>query len=190
MKFDKKKTIELIVCVVIIAIAIALGIIQKEEIITLLNKSIVENINEKDIKIAENPSKKTYEVLRVIDGDTIQIEYNGAKERVRLIGIDTPESVHPDETKNNENGKLASEYTKSLLEGKKISLEFDAGERDKYGRLLAYVYLDGEMINKKLLADGYAQLETVPPNVKYVKEFTEILKEAKKAKRGLWKDNI
>ena len=96
--------------------------------------------------------------------------------------------MHPDETKNTENGKKASEYTKNLLEGKSVSLEFDVEERDQYGRLLAYVYLDGEMINKKLLADGYAQLETVPPNVKYVDEFTKILKEAKESKRGLWAD--
>ena len=175
----KQKKIKIIVSTIIMILALVFGIKVAE---------LVENPFAEEIKIAENSSEKLYEVLKVVDGDTIQIEFNGKKERVRLIGIDTPESVHPDETKNTENGKKASEYTKLLLEGKSVSLEFDVEERDKYGRLLAYVYLDKEMINKKLLADGYAQLETVPPNVKYVDEFTTVLEEAKKEKRGLWNE--
>ncbi len=185
MKSKKKKIIKLLVCIAIIAIASVFGIISKEEVLALLSKSIVENVSQNATKTAE--SKKVYEIIKVVDGDTIQIKYNGKKERVRLIGIDTPESVHPDEEKNTEYGKMASEYTKSLLEGKKVSLEFDVEKRDKYDRLLAYVYLDGEMVNKKLLAEGYARLETVPPNVKYVEEFKDALKNAKEAKKGLWK---
>lgn len=129
-----------------------------------------------------------YEVLRVIDGDTILISYNGIKEKVRLIGIDTPESVHPDENRNVEFGKTASDYTKSKLEGKEVSLEFDVQERDKYGRLLAYVYLDGIMFNKTLLKEGYAKLATYPPNVKYVEEFTKIQEKARENKVGIWND--
>lgn len=123
---------------------------------------------------AEKPSEASYKVLRVVDGDTIEVDFNGVEEKVRMIGIDTPESVHPDSDKNTEAGITASEYTKSMLEGKYVTLEFDVQERDMYGRLLAYVYLDGVMFNETLLEEGYAELATYPPNVKYVDRFTEI----------------
>ena len=189
-----KKIVQLILMVIFIMISVIMGFTLKDNILTgneveneTQNEDKIANIiTHEDEKPVENPSEELYEIKKVVDGDTIQIRFNGKKERLRLIGIDTPESVHPDETKNTENGELASEYTKSLLTGKSVNLEFDVEERDQYGRLLAYVYLDGEMINKKLIRDGYAQLETVPPNVKYVEEFTALLKEAKEAKRGLW----
>ena len=114
----------------------------------------------------------TYKVIRVVDGDTFKINYNGKEESVRLIGIDTPESVHPDASKNVVEGKSASDYAKNLLEGKDITLEFDVQERDHYGRLLAYAYFGGTMVNKLLLQEGYAQVSTYPPNIKYVAEFT------------------
>lgn len=119
-------------------------------------------------------SDRLYTVLRAVDGDTLEIDFEGTKEKVRLIGIDTPESVHPDEDRNTEEGKTASEYTASIVEGKSIELEFDVQQRDKYGRLLAYVYVDGIMLNKTLLCDGYAVVSTYPPNVKYVDEFKAI----------------
>ena len=115
-----------------------------------------------------------YKVIRVVDGDTFVIDYNGKEEKVRLIGIDTPESVHPDADRNSAAGITASDYTKSLLQGKSVELEFDVQERDKYGRLLAYAYVDGYMLNKKLLEDGYAVVSTYPPNVKYAEEFKAI----------------
>ncbi len=193
MKLKKKQKQQLIKFAILFAVvilALLFGIISKEDIIAAISENLVENKTENNTKTAEkpieNPSNETYEVLKVVDGDTIQIDFNGTKEKVRLIGIDTPESVHPDEAKNTENGKIASEYTKSILTGKRVKLELDVQERDKYGRILAYVYLDGQMVNKKLLADGYAQVATFPPNVKYVEEFKEIQKEAKEAKRGLW----
>jgi len=114
-------------------------------------------------------------VLRVVDGDTIVVNYNGVEEKVRLIGVDTPESVHPDSDRNTEAGVLASDYTKEKLEGRQVELEFDVQQRDVYGRLLAYVYVDGVMFNKTLLEDGVANLATYPPNVKYVEEFTAIV---------------
>ncbi|MBR6689644.1 MAG: thermonuclease family protein [Clostridia bacterium] len=126
------------------------------------------------------------EVVRVVDGDTIVVDFNGKDEKVRLIGVDTPESVHADETKNTKEGILVSDYTKSKLTGKKVKLEFDVQERDKYGRLLAYVYIDGEMYNKHLLEIGYAKIATYPPNVKYVEDFKEIQKQARENKVGLW----
>lgn len=123
---------------------------------------------------ADPSGQTTYPVLRVVDGDTFVINYNGTEEKVRLIGIDTPESVHPDAERNSAAGITASDYTKSLLEGKSVTLEFDVQERDTYGRLLAYVYVDGYMLNKKLLEEGYAVMATYPPNVKYVEEFQAI----------------
>jgi len=130
-----------------------------------------------------------YKVTRVVDGDTIIVDVNGTKERIRLIGVDTPESVHPDANKNTEYGKIASEYTKSILEGKSVYLEYDVEERDRYGRVLAYVYLDGEMFNKTLLSEGHAVIATFPPNVKYVDDFVELQKIARAEGKGLWAES-
>ena len=127
---------------------------------------------------SEEVKANTYRVVRVVDGDTFVVDFNGTEEKVRLIGIDTAESVHPDASKNTAAGVTASEYTKSLLTGKSVELEFDVQQRDKYGRLLAYAYLDGYMLNKKLLEDGYAVVATYPPNVKYVDEFKAISKQS------------
>lgn len=120
-------------------------------------------------------SSKLYTVTRVVDGDTIVVDIDGTAETVRLIGVDTPESVHPDADKNTEAGVAASDYTKAALEGKEVELELDVQERDKYGRLLAYVYLDGVMYNKTLLEEGIADIATYPPNVKYVDDFKTIV---------------
>ena len=108
----------------------------------------------------------------VIDGDTfIFQDETGAEYKVRLIGVDAPESVHRDESKNTEEGRLASEYTRRALENKTVALEFDVEKEDKYGRLLAYVWLDDALFNKQLLNDGFAYLMTIPPNVKYIDVF-------------------
>lgn len=147
------------------------------------------NPNSKTVIIISNTtamSSTTYKVTRVVDGDTIKVNFNGKEESLRLIGIDTPESVHPDASRNVLEGRIASDYTKTLLEGKDIELEFDAEERDKYGRLLAYVYINGIMVNKLLLKEGYAQVSTYPPNVKYVDEFNQIQRIARENNKGLW----
>ncbi len=94
--------------------------------------------------------------------DTIIIDYNGKEERVRLIGVDTPESVHPNAEKNTEFGKTCFLILlKQYLENKYVKIELDVQERDKYGRLLAYVYLDDIMYNKTLLQKGYAKIATL-----------------------------
>ncbi|MEE0880383.1 MAG: thermonuclease family protein [Turicibacter sp.] len=122
---------------------------------------------------------------RVVDGDTIiVINKNKEELRVRLIGIDTPESVHPDADKNTAEGQLASDYTKSQLKnGQTLYLEFDEEHQDKYGRNLAYVWLDNQvnsnniediaknMYNAKLIVDGYAVAKRFPPNTKYAEIF-------------------
>jgi len=137
-------------------------------------------------------------VRRVIDGDTLQLE-NG--ERVRLIGIDTPEmhtsdKLYRDSQRSGEDiraiqklGQRAYEFTKKLVEGKRVSLEFDVERQDKYGRLLAYVYLkkDGTFVNAQIVQEGYASLMTIPPNVKYADLFLKLYQEARKNRRGLWR---
>ena len=127
-----------------------------------------------------------YKVLRVIDGDTIEIDYKGTKETVRLIGVDTPESVHPDASKNTEFGEIASNFTKTQLLDKHIKLEFDVSERDKYGRLLGYVWYDEVLFNEYLVEQGYARVATYPPDVKYVERFLAAQERAREAKLGLW----
>lgn len=126
-------------------------------------------------------------VSRVVDGDTVEVTLSdGTKEKVRLIGMDTPETVHPTKPVQSY-GPEASDYTKAQLTGKEVVLEYDVEERDKYGRLLAYVYLpSGTMFNATLVDEGYAQLATFPPNVRYVGLFRTLQTEARTAAVGLW----
>lgn len=141
----------------------------------------------------ESVIEKTYEytVVRVIDGDTVEIEMEaGNTEKLRFIGVDTPESVAYDENKNCSYGKVASEYTSKLLTGKRIKVEYDEDPRDDYARLLGYVYLDDEMINKKLVLEGYAVAKQYPPNTKYAELFEAAQIEAEKNKNGMWADDV
>ncbi len=129
-------------------------------------------------------------VLRVVDGDTLQIQFDGQKERLRLIGVDTPETVAPDRPVEHY-GKEASDYTRQNLENKTIYMEFDVQERDKYGRLLAYVWTEPDpafekSFNARLIYEGYAQVMTVPPNIKYKDELLILEESARKNNRGLW----
>jgi len=167
-----------------ILIAMVILFLEKTQVIDIKDYITITDEQALDEDIL-NPND-TYEVVRVVDGDTFVIEYEGKQEKVRLIGIDTPESVHPDEEKNTEFGDEVSNYSKNILTGKEVLLEFDVEKRDKYGRLLAYVYLDGQMYNKILLEKGYAKIATYPPNVKYVEDFTKLQKEARENKQGLW----
>jgi micrococcal nuclease len=129
-----------------------------------------------------------YIVGRVFDGDTIFVLTDDTGVRVRLIGIDTPESVHRDGGKNTEYGKIASEYTCNLLEGKEVYLEYDADIYDDYDRTLAYVYLDDKttMVNRLLLQNGHAVTMTITPNTKYADEFYKLQSAARDAGVGLW----
>jgi micrococcal nuclease len=130
--------------------------------------------------------EKEYVVTRVVDGDTILIDLDGTEERVRLIGVDTPESVHPNDEKNVPYGEIAAAFTRERLEGKRVRIELDAQERDRYGRLLAYVYTDDGMFNETLLSEGHAQIDTYPPNVRYVEAFALLQKDARARGVGLW----
>ena len=148
-----------------------------------------------------NAQQKTT-VTRIIDGDMIQVLYGGREKRVRLIGIDAPESrvnskakkdkyadmSEPDLKTIIEMGKKAKAYVNGLIKrGDFITIEFDVQEMDKYGRLLGYVYLsNGKMLNEEIVKAGYADIMTLPPNVKYKDRLLEAYQEAEKDKRGLW----
>ena len=129
-----------------------------------------------------------YDVTKITDGDTIHLSMDGRDETVRLIGINTPETVDPRRAVECF-GKEASERMKEIAKGKIVRLEYDDSQsvRDTYGRLLAYVYLeDGEMINRKMVAEGYAYEYTYLTPYKYQKDFRELQRLAQSAKRGLW----
>ena len=127
------------------------------------------------------------QVLRVVDGDTIIARVAGRRERIRYIGIDTPESVKPD-TPVQCFALAASRRNKRLIGGRKVTLRFDVERRDRYGRLLAYVYRDpdGLFVNADLVRGGYAVPMTIPPNVRHSAEFARLAREARRAGRGLW----
>lgn len=125
-----------------------------------------------------------------MDGDTFWvIKSNGKEEKIRLIGINTPESRNTGRTQVEYFGKEASTYVKSLLSGRRVRLEYDVGRYDRYKRTLAYAFLeDGTFLNALLVKEGYANVATYPPNVKYVELFTKLEREARNNKRGLWRD--
>ena len=196
MKLNKKTKKMLIsaTCLILTVICAKSGIDltkYNEEINSLIKIEQSEyDIKEQNTNNIEINNLEKCKVIRVVDGDTFVIEYKESEEKVRLIGIDTPESVHPDKQKNTDFGKYVSNYSKEKLTGKEVQIEFDVSQRDKYGRLLCYVYLDGQMYNKLLLQEGLAKVATYPPNVKYAEEFAKIQKEARKNKKGLWQDGF
>lgn len=147
------------------------------------NSSYSTSTSGNNLSLIENSSSTdTYLVTRVIDGDTIEIE--GGK-KVRYLGIDTPETVDPRKPVQCF-GIEASNENKKLVLGKRVKLEKDISETDKYGRLLRYVYVDDIFVNDYLVRNGYAYAVTFPPDVKYQQQFLEAQKEARENKRGLW----
>lgn len=137
---------------------------------------------------------KKGEMVRVKDGDTYVMIIDGKETTVRLIGVDTPESVAPSDysKENTSEGKTISEIVKQKLQpGDVLYVEYDAAQLDKYGRTLAYLYFeDGVMVQEWLLQNGYAQVMTVQPNSKYAERFAEIQHKAAVDKNGLWADKI
>lgn len=123
-----------------------------------------------------------YLVTKVVDGDTIEIE---GGEKVRLIGIDTPETVDPRRPVGCF-GPEASQTTKSLLEGKRVSFETDLTDRDKYNRLLRYVWVNNLFVNEYLVREGLAKSYSYPPDTKYQGLFEASEIEARESKRGMW----
>ncbi len=145
-------------------------------------------------------SAEKYRLIRVVDGDTIIIDYNGSHEKIRLIGIDTPEASNNPKTRRDaersnvdvdsiiEQGKKAAAFVEQiLLDNEFVLVEFDVQKRDRYKRLLAYVYLqDGRMLNEIIVRSGYASLMTIPPNVKYKDRFLKAYRAARNEKLGFW----
>ncbi len=124
-------------------------------------------------------------MVRIIDGDTIEVEIDGLLYTVRYIGVDTPETQHP--TKGEEPyGREATEINRLLVEGQTVQLEKDVSETDRFGRLLRYVWVGDMMINAVLVAEGYARVSTFPPDVAYTDGFLALEREARKEGLGLW----
>ncbi len=127
-------------------------------------------------------------IVRVVDGDTVDVDFDGTEERVRLIGIDTPETKKPNSPIECF-GPEASEFTHSLLAvGTAVLVVRDVEARDDYGRLLGYIYRsdDGLFVNLEIVAKGYAQPLTIAPNVNFAQDFVEAARRAEAADIGLW----
>jgi micrococcal nuclease len=153
-------------------------------ILSLLQTSVLKSEDRKDNNIY-------YKVKKVVDGDTFWIDDGSPRGlKVRLIGVDAPESRNSGTKETAYFGREASDYLSSLIAGKKVRLEYDAGHLDRYGRTLAYVYLeDGTFVNAELVKNGYATVMTVPPNVKYADTFLKLERKARNRNKGLWKNN-
>lgn len=142
----------------------------------------------------QNPLELTAaSLVRIVDGDTIVVSMDDETYKVRLIGIDTPESVHADEDKNTIWGTYASDHTKELLDGiETVYLEFDQDQTDQYGRTLAYVWLTSDrsdmsqMLNYRIVADGYAKAKVYMPNDRYADVFADVENTAVENQTGLW----
>ena len=126
-------------------------------------------------------------VTRIVDGDTVHVDLDGGDETVRYIGVDTPESVKPG-TPIECFAKEAASRNAELVDGEDVTLRFDVERRDRYGRLLAYVYRtrDGAFVNERLVREGYATPLTIPPNVRHADRFAQLARGAREARRGLW----
>lgn len=174
----------------------------------IVDEGIDEINKEFEIALTEDPFKIELEdssilnecikatVVRVVDGDTYVVDIDGVETKVRLIGIDTPESVASQEyldktgKENTQEGKDISDYMKNLLPAETtLYLEFDVEKYDKYDRVLAYAYFeDGEMIQEHLLKNGFAKVMTIEPNVAYSERFVELEQKAMEEGVGLWTD--
>lgn len=152
-------------------------------------KNLIKVEPQPQVSVAEE-QRKLYAVKKVIDGDTIHVDIDGVSSVIRIIGLDTPESVDPRKPVQcfaNE----ASKKAKELLEGKRVGIESDSTQanKDKYNRLLRYIILeDGMNFSKLMISEGYAHEYTYQIPYKYQSEFRQAEREAREAKRGLWAD--
>lgn len=138
----------------------------------------------------QGPAQAVARVVRVVDGDTIEVRIGGAVEDVRYIGVDTPETVKPG-TPVQCFGHRASAFNHRLVEGRRVRLVFGVERRDVYGRLLAYVYITTRsrpaFVNAMLLRRGLARTLTIPPNTRYSALFSHLERTAARSGRGLWR---
>lgn len=178
MKIKNKKVSNIVAIFIILAIAI---------------------INNTNLFTKSDPNYKVGRVVRVVDGDTAVIKIDNENQKVRFVGMDTPE-YNPKRNISEPRGKEATEFTRSLLENKIVYLEKDVSDTDKYGRLLRYVWLEqpensshptykeieNQMVNGILVRNGYARAKEYKPDVKYTSIIRDIEQEAKIEKIGLW----
>lgn len=137
-------------------------------------------------QVNEAPATDTCQVVRCKDGDTVVVKFNtGEEDTVRFIGVDTPETVK-EGTPVQFYGPEASDFTKNQLTGKVIKLEYDEELRDQYDRLLAYVWVDSQLFNETLAAEGYARVKTYQPNDKYQERLERAQYNAQQTGKGLW----
>lgn len=159
-------------------------------LLALLSPSLLPGPSPSPLPREERGEDLVGAVVRVVDGDTVWVRLAGGVEKVRYIGIDAPETSHP--TRGEEPGGRAATLVNSRLVGDRtVRLEPDVQRRDRYGRLLAYVWVaapdGGElMVNAELVRLGYAAVLTVPPNVRHAELFRKLAIEAREHRRGLW----
>jgi len=182
-----KKTLTSFLCFVLLVGCLGLtGCLETEEKTILLPK---EKTKAEVTQNAESPKKESsYEIatcVRVVDGDTIEVEIDGKTYKVRYIGIDTPELHHPSKPVE-EYAQEAYEFNKSLVDGKELKLVKDVSETDKYDRLLRYVYVGDLFVNAELVKQGYANASPYPPDVVHEDEFRELEAQARSDQLGLW----
>jgi micrococcal nuclease len=151
----------------------------------------LEEPKETPIQVSETalpPAWQVATVTRVVDGDTIEI---AGGQKVRYIGIDTPETVDPRQEVQCF-GQEASNRNKELVAGQEIFLEKDVSETDRYGRLLRYVYLatDSASVNEQLVSEGFAKASSYPPDVRYQEKFKAAEEDARAKQRGLWQEDL
>lgn len=126
-------------------------------------------------------------IVRVVDGDTVDINLNGKEETVRLLLVDTPETAHPSMPVQPFGPEATAFAKESLPPGKQVEIELDVSERDQYGRLLGYLYVDGKMFNELLLEKGLARVAYVfAPNTRYADRFYHVQKQAQERESGIW----
>jgi micrococcal nuclease len=173
----KKKQISSLLSAIVALIIIFLG-----------GNELVKNNSKADVITSGPFDESQVLVVEVVDGDTIKVQDEQSKvvKTVRLIGINTPETKDPRKPVEYY-GKEASAYAKDLLANRKVTLVKDVEDLDKYNRLLRYIYLgDGTFVNEQMVRQGYAQIMTIAPNVKYSELFLAAEKDARENKRGMW----
>jgi micrococcal nuclease len=176
----------------------------KKLFVLLLLMASFSCLPQERVVITQNSKNIPCKVSKVVDGDTFHCVANGEEIKVRLIGVDTPESRNNPKARRDAEktgmpiediikmGKTAYKFTKSLIpEGTTVYLETDVQLTDKYGRILAYVWLpDGRMLNEVLVREGYAQVYTIPPNVKYQEVLLSAQRKAREERKGFWSDGF
>lgn len=180
-KFVEKKII-LVAALVILGLQILFNVWNKQNSDLQISPTVTPVISVTPIVTPDLKNKQLTKIIRIVDGDTIVIE---GGQKVRYIGVDTPELKHANK-KLECFGLEAKEKNTELVLNKNVYMEKDVSEKDKFGRLLRYVWVDNVFVNDYLVRNGYAYIDTFPPDVKYAEQFRNAQKEARENKRGLW----